>query len=100
MAKLTLEEKKLEKIRLQLFGKQQNNQSKIKTVHLEKNISAEEITSTIKNSTPSIHILEGTFLKRDLVKVLILSTAAIGTQFLLYYLSLKGIIHLSMFHIF
>lgn len=99
MAKLTLEEKKLEKIRLQLFGKEQTVSAKKASPFVKQNATINESTP-IKSHASSAHSVESGFMKKDLMKVAVLSLVAIGGQFLLYYLSLQGIINLNVFHIF
>jgi hypothetical protein len=102
MAKPTLEEKRLQQIRMQLFGKESpssinnNNSSKSPT----KNESTKN-TPPMSSSIQSSHNLgEARFLKQDITKVIILSSLAVGGQFLLHYLSLQGIVNLNVFHLF
>jgi hypothetical protein len=99
MAKLTLEEKRLEKIRMQLFGKERPSSEK-KTATFIKKTSEIVDAPPVKNYISSTHSIDSRFMQRDLMKVAVLSFVAIGGQFLLYYLSLQGIINLNMFHLF
>ena len=99
MAKLTLEEKRLEKIRMQLFGKEQNTSAKKASVFVKKNSDTNQ-SAPLKTHVSSTHFVESGFMKKDLMKVAVLSLIAIGGQFLLYYLSLQGIINLTVLHIF
>ncbi len=95
MAKLTLEEKKMEKIRMQLFGKEQTPKK-----NLQHNLKVPDDKKTNSVSTTSMHTAESIFFRQDLVKVFLFSMILIGGQFLLYFLSIKKIIQLDIFHIF
>lgn len=97
MAKLTLEEKRLQNLRMQLFGKERPAATKSVKQSSTENSSPK---IEVKSYSAPVHTVEAAFLKQDLIKVAALSGAAIGIQFLLYFLSLRGIIHLTVFHIF
>ncbi len=99
MAKLTLEEKRLQQIRMQLFGKERQIQIKGKTSNY-KQTSIEEVSKTPTITQSTNNLGEARFLKQDITKVIVLSSIAVSAQFLLYYLSLQGVINLNMFHLF
>jgi hypothetical protein len=102
MAKLTLEEKRLQQIRMQLFGKERQIQTKGKASSY-KQINIGEVSKTPTTSPSTINpnnLGEARFLKQDITKVIVLSSIALGGQFLLYFLSLQGVINLNMFHLF
>jgi hypothetical protein len=102
MAKLTLEEKRLQQIRMQLFGKETKTSkngahpSRVQTV-VDTQDKSPIVSSSSSNSS---NLGEARFLKQDISKVIILSGIAIGGQFLLHYLSLQGIVNLNVFHLF
>lgn len=98
MSKLTLEEKRLQQIRMQLFGKERPN-PKAKVV-ISGQTSDKISTSKISSSVSHAHASEAVFLNQDLVKVLVISFLMIGSQLVLYYLSSQGIINLNVFHVF
>lgn len=102
MAKPTLDEKRLQQIRMQLFGKDRQVQAKEKTPSRKHtNIEAVSNTPTIPSAVHNSNNLgEARFLKQDITKVIVLSSIALGGQFLLYFLSLQGVINLNMFHLF
>lgn len=98
MPKVSLEQKRLESLRRQLYGGPQ----KVKTVQKvqvksETGISIDlshinegiQISSGMKNNTETV------YLSQDLKKIFVLSSIALGVQLLLY-LSLKmNLIHLG-----
>jgi hypothetical protein len=99
MSKLTLEEKKLQQIRMQLFGKDRPVTNS-KTVRSGNSIAVKSTPSAPMSSVSHAHASEAVFLNRDLVKVVLLSFLMIGSQLVLYYLSSQGIINLNVFHLF
>ncbi len=98
MSKLTLEEKRLQQIRMQLFGKERPN-PKAKVV-VSSTATDKKAPSKATSSVSHAHASEAVFLNQDLIKVLILSFLMIGSQLVLYYLSSQGIINLNVFHLF
>ena len=99
MSKLTLEEKRLQQLRMQLFGKERKITKVIKP-------SSGPASKMPLESKPTTSLLQGNqtheakFLKQDISKVMILSLLAVGSQIVLYYLSTQGIIRLDVFHLF
>lgn len=101
MSKLTLQEKRLETLRRQLYGVGENKASK-KVVVVNKlikentssfalteaKIGSANLTST--NQT----VQDSLFLKKDLTRIAVLSTVALVTQILLYYGFLHNLIKL------
>jgi len=92
MTKLTLEQKRLQKIKQQLFGKE----DRVITPKIQ---SAPQIIKDIKispvSSGGSIISQDANYLKRDLAKIGILTSAAIMIQFLLYFLIQRNLINLN-----
>ncbi len=97
MGKLTLEEKRLQQIRQQLFGKERPSAKVTK----QSAINTKEVTTPAYTSsaTPA-NLGEARYLRQDISKVLVLSLLAVGSQLGFYYLSTQGIISLNMFHLF
>lgn len=81
MAKLTLEEKRRQNLKRQLYGKDSFQEPKTHVVDTNSN--------TIKTPTTLNERVENTengdYLKRDLTKILIVSIAAIIIQFALFW---------------
>ncbi len=102
MAKLTLEEKRLQQIRMQLFGKETQTSKKGAPTSKVQTVATTQDNSPIisSNSFNSSNLGEARFLKQDISKVIILSSIAIGGQVLLHYLSIQGIVNLNVFHLF
>lgn len=102
MSKLTLEEKRLQQIRMQLFGKDRQTNVSSKKVTSANVTEIETVRNSVKSHTSqgANSIGEARFVKQDISKVIILSLIAVGGQFLLYYLSLQGIINLNALHLF
>lgn len=102
MSKLTLEEKRLQQLRMQLFGKERQapktgQTSSQEQTNIKKATTTPVVSSIFQNSS---NLGEARFLKQDITKVFVLSSIAVGGQFLLYYLSLQGIVNLNVFHVF
>lgn len=89
MAKIRVDEKRLESLRRQLYGKQ--------NFELPKKYTATKVASD-DTPTPKVQVATQDlgYLKRDLTKILILSGFAIGFQLILYFLSLKNLINLNI----
>ena len=83
MPKHTLEEKRLQTLRQQLYGKEEPKQTSLKSA--PKKIS---YTSAARlNPTATVTSAFTTpYLKQDLLKVTVLTLIAIGSQLLLYFL--------------
>ncbi len=78
MATVSLEEKRLQQLKQQLFGKSDSTPVKITPRQLkELNLKTSTITSTVNLGEIS--------LKTDLLKILILSTLAIAIQLSLFF---------------
>jgi hypothetical protein len=90
MAKLTLEEKRLQALRTQLLGKDQS--PKVKFANNSQKPTDLEI-ETVQKST--ITTLPQTFVKNDLIKIFILSAIAVGTQLILFWTLKMNFIHLG-----
>lgn len=95
MSKYTLEEKRLQLIRRQLYGKQ-DSQTKLSNKHKPLIQSKDEykfeaVKQDINISTLSPEIgSNAIFLKKDLFKIAYISLGAIGLQILLFWsLSMK-----------
>lgn len=98
MPKLTIEERRIQTLRQQLQGKQVI-QSFSQPKKDEDN-SSKVSFSLPSTQTTTIHpIKDTTYLKNDLLKILILSTLAIGTQVLLLLASNNNLVNLSNLHI-
>ncbi|MBI3485976.1 hypothetical protein HY025_03450 [Candidatus Daviesbacteria bacterium] len=87
MSKLSLQEKRLQTLRRQLYSKPIVKENKIYE-------TVKDSTPIIQISTQPLNIAEISYLRVDLLKVLILSTLAIGTQLLLYFASRNHLINL------
>ena len=74
MSKLTLEEKRLLKIRQQLFGKEDTT-PQVKKTKFDAPQIPQASTALIKESS---------YLKTDLIKIALLTTLALGIQFILF----------------
>lgn len=81
MSTFTLEQKKLEQIRKQLYGKQQ---PVAVAKSLNKDTKITENNLTTKSAAKSNTYLPDNHIKQDLVKVAFLSVLAIIFQFFLY----------------
>ncbi len=85
MAKLTLEEKRRQSIYRQLYGKQSSSPVKVEEVSKPQTptnqISLNQKASPIQKT----QAIDSKYLKNDLQKVLMLSTAAIAIQLLLFF---------------
>ncbi len=97
MSKLTLEEKRLQQIRQQLFGKERPSTKASKSVVLDTKVTS---TPNYFTSVAANNLGEARYLKQDISKVIILSILAVAGQFILHYLSTQGIINLNVLHLF
>jgi hypothetical protein len=95
MSTFTLEQKRLEQIRRQLYGKQSNlSQPKV-----SKKDSKPSDGVTVKTSHSTTTIPDENHIKKDLLKVGILSSLAILFQFLLYSAISNNWVNLSTYGI-
>lgn len=80
MSKLTLEEKRLKALKEQLFGKE-------RILPVKTQVSAHTSPIKLAKNPPSslLSIQEVSYLKKDLIKVLFLSTLALALQLILYF---------------
>ncbi len=83
--KISDQEKKLESLKVQLYGKDGSVSIQFKTQPAESPQSI--VTKTITTN-------EDIYLKKDLTKILILGSLAIGVQLILYFTLQKGFIGL------
>ncbi len=103
MAKLTLEERRIQTLRQQLLGKHrlviptQKTKDDPKTTTKSNTFNLSE--SLDKPSTGTGTTTSATYLKNDLFKILLLSSIAIGAQILLLYAANNNLINLSNLHI-
>jgi hypothetical protein len=81
MASVTLEQKKLEQLKQQLFGKSDSTY-KITGKQLKDSLNTKRASGTTT--------LESINLKSDLLKITILSALALGIQFFLFFAQQNG----------
>lgn len=97
MAKLTLEQKRLEILRRQLYGKggsvTKTNRSNIG--YRVSEASEQRVHATTDKPSTTNDLQTVSFLKRDLFKILILSTLALSLQMLLYLSTKNGLLVLG-----
>ncbi len=84
MASVSLEQKKLEQLKQQLFGKSDSTYS----------ISPKHLKSVLSLKTQTVTTYAQNNLRADLAKIAILSLGAIAIQFGLYLANLYGLIKL------
>lgn len=87
MASVTLEQKRLEQLKQQLFGKSDSTPFKI-TPKQSKN------ENNPKHETAGTIAFDSINLKADLVKIAILSALALGIQLSLFFANQNGLIKL------
>lgn len=98
-------EKRLKVLNQQLYGKQTDNQSTKVTVSRENTSPTQGMSFSLPSSKTtypsavSIARNDVSYLRRDLTKITILATAAMGAQFLLYFLIQEKIISLSFLNL-
>lgn len=85
MAGVTLEQKRLEQLKQQLFGKEQTMTYKV---------NPKAPAAHISQSSTSTALLEPQSLKSDLIKIALLSIFALGIQFVLFFANKNGLISL------
>lgn len=83
MASVSIEQKKLEQLKQQLFGKSDSTYK----------ISPQKLKEVAGNKSQVI-TYASTDLKQDIIKISILSLAAIGLQLALYFANLFGLVKL------
>lgn len=83
MASVSIEQKKLEQLKQQLFGKSDSTYK----------ISPKRLTEV---SRSKVHTLahDSTGLKQDIIKISVLSLGALGLQLALYFANLYGLVKL------
>lgn len=97
MPKLTLEEKRREVLRRQLYGKEVSVvSSKQSAVSRSKHDHSAETFSYSEEKTPSTNslLLTTNYLTSDLTRILIFSTLAIAIQISLYFLMQNNLVKL------
>lgn len=102
MPQITLEEKKLQTLRRQLFGKQAPHlldNKKIKSQPKEETspkftLRLDKITSTPQVSKAQSVVFDTNYLGKDLTKILILTSLALALQMLLYLGTKNNLIRL------
>jgi hypothetical protein len=85
MASVSLEQKKLDQLKQQLFGKSDSTPYKITGKQFKESLTAGRSSTTT---------LESTNLKSDLLRIAILSSAAIVIQFSLFFANHNGLLKL------
>lgn len=101
MAKLSVDQKRLEALRQQLYGKEKPLETRTspqkKETEIEKAGTAFNVgTNGDKGFTKSAKE-DSNYLKRDLTKILILSFIALTIQFGLFFAVSKGLVNLKIF---
>ncbi len=84
MASVSIEQKKLEQLKQQLFGKSDSTYS----------ISPSKLKAVSGKSEARTLAYDSTNLKADLIKIAILSLGALGLQLGLYFANLSGLVKL------
>ncbi len=82
-------EKRLKLLRQQVYGKPE--------VKVEKIGSVNSIPATINYQSVTTDSSDVAYLRQDLLKILLLSAAAFGTQFLLFGLTKNHVLNLNFF---
>jgi hypothetical protein len=104
MPKITLEQKRLEALRRQLQGRGEVRDKSLKS-HLEAKptqrswqYNSETVTKQPGTKTSSVSSqISPAFLKRDLLKILILSALAMSLQIMLYFFVRSNMLNLNFF---
>ncbi|MFH0937113.1 MAG: hypothetical protein V1808_02385 [Candidatus Daviesbacteria bacterium] len=86
--KLSTAEKKLQALRTQLYGKGEVQIHQTPTFHSQKDTSP---STPISHQSTSSSTLDVSFLRHDLLKILLLAALAIGAQLLIYLSLQKGL---------
>lgn len=97
MPQLTLDQKRLETLRRQLYGKGESV-TKIGRSNIEYRVSPaneQRVHATGDKPSTTNDLQTVLFLKRDLFKILILSTLALSLQILLYLSTKNGLLVLG-----
>lgn len=100
MPKVTLEEKRLETLRRQLYGKAQksdvgNQKSEVKTQQpTNDNQYSMSNPPPVTLQSPTQSLVDSNYLRKDLTKIFYLSSLALGTQLLLYFLTKNHLVNL------
>lgn len=84
MASVSIQQKKLEQLKQQLFGKSDSTYS----------ISPSKLRAVTGKSEARTVSFDSTNLKADLIKIAILSLGALGLQLVLYFANLSGLVKL------
>jgi len=100
MPKLTLEQKRRETLRRQLYGREDTafKTPKNSTIKSSAQPAANVKTYSLSDyqpSTPNSELLTSNYLTHDLSKVLIFSVLAIGAQFILFFLLQHNLVKLA-----
>lgn len=99
MPKITLEQKRLEQLRRQLYGKERDTVSIKKQPEKTSSSNSSHSYSlaaveTLPGSSQSVS-LDINYLKKDLLKIVSLSATALAAQLLLYFSLQMKIFHLG-----
>lgn len=108
MPKVTIDQKRLESLRRQLYGKSpEDKKQKVRTAHssitqAETAIYNKEVTPATKSPISANLTRESSnqtafYLKKDLTKILILSAIALALQTLLYFSLQNHLMNLKFF---
>lgn len=96
MPKKKPEQKRLEALRRQLYGKSPSESYKTKVSSVKSYPESYELNKVPINESKAVITLDGeNFLKRDLLKIIILSALAIGAQLLLFWSLQMKLVHFS-----
>jgi hypothetical protein len=104
MPKVTLEQKRLEALRRQLQGrgevrdKSSKSHQDAKPTQISWHYDNEIVTKQPETKTSSVSSqMSPAFLKRDLLKILILSALAMSLQLMLYFFVRSNLLNLNFF---
>lgn len=92
MAKISIDQKRLENLRRQLYGKE-------KLIYKKPPVDLPALNNVLESKNQPTVVsttLDTSHLKKDLIKIFILSILAVGIQLTLYFLSLKNFINLNI----
>ncbi len=99
MAKLTLQERRIETLRQQLKGKTlviPTRENRSQQVDYSKTFTLE--SSPMRENSHETAAVSATYLRNDLLKIVTLTALAIGTQVALFFASKNNLVNLSYLH--